>query len=207
MIQRGQIPADVVFSMASPMDEKGFFSLSLGPDYTMAAVAKARAVLLEVNPNVPFTHGNCHVHISQVSALVESNDPVMEVGLPKIGPVQEAIGKYVADMIDDGSTLQIGYGGIPDPVVMQLSDKHDLGIHTEMIGDGILTLIESGAITNRKKKPARQNGGHVCAGFEKAVPVHGAQSNDRNAPDRFHQRPLPGRTKRQTDVDQCHLAN
>jgi len=77
MIQRGQIPADVVFSMASPMDEKGFFSLSLGPDYTMAAVAKARAVLLEVNPNVPFTHGNCHVHISQVSALVESDDPVM----------------------------------------------------------------------------------------------------------------------------------
>ena len=151
MIQRGQIPADVVFSMASPMDEKGFCSLSLGPDYTMAAVAKARAVLLEVNPNVPFTHGNCHVHISQVSALVESNDPVMEVGLPKIGPVQEAIGKYVADMIDDGSTLQIGYGGIPDAVVMQLSDKHDLGIHTEMIGDGILTLIESGAITNRKK--------------------------------------------------------
>lgn len=151
MIQRGQIPADVVFSMASPMDEKGFFSLSLGPDYTMAAVAKARAVVLEVNPNVPFAFGNCHVHISQVSALVESSEPVMEVGLPKIGPVQQAIGKYVADMIDDGSTLQIGYGGIPDAVVMQLAGKHDLGIHTEMIGDGILTLIESGAITNRKK--------------------------------------------------------
>ena len=151
MIQRGQIPADVVFSMASPMDEKGFFSLSLGPDYTMAAVAKARAIVLEVNPNVPFAYGNCHVHVSQVSALVESDAPVLEVGLPKIGPVQQAIGKYVADMIDDGSTLQIGYGGIPDAVVMQLADKHDLGIHTEMIGDGILTLIESGAITNRKK--------------------------------------------------------
>lgn len=151
MIQRGQIPADVVFSMASPMDEKGFFSLSLGPDYTMAAVAKARAIVLEVNPNVPFAYGNCHVHISQVSALVESDEPVLEVGLPKIGPVQQAIGKYVADMIDDGSTLQIGYGGIPDAVVMQLAGKHDLGIHTEMIGDGILTLIESGAITNRKK--------------------------------------------------------
>ncbi|MFZ2392324.1 MAG: acetyl-CoA hydrolase/transferase C-terminal domain-containing protein [Rhodoferax sp.] len=151
MIQRGQIPADVVFSMASPMDEKGFFSLSLGPDYTMAAVAKARAIVLEVNPNVPFAYGNCHVHISQVSALVESSEPVLEVGLPKIGPVQQAIGKYVADMIDDGSTLQIGYGGIPDAVVMQLAGKHDLGIHTEMIGDGILTLIESGAITNRKK--------------------------------------------------------
>jgi acyl-CoA hydrolase len=151
LIGRGQIPADVVFSMASPMDEHGYFSLGLAADYTMAAIAKARAVVLEVNPNVPFANGNCLVHISQVAALVESDEPVTEVGLPTIGPVQEAIGKYVADMIDDGSTLQIGYGGIPDAVVMQLTRKHDLGIHTEMIGDGILTLIESGAVTNRKK--------------------------------------------------------
>lgn len=150
-IERGQIPAEVVFSMASPMDEHGYFALSLGADYTMAAVAKARAVVLEVNPNVPFAYGNCHVHISQVAALVESDAPVLEVGLPKIGPVQQAIGKYVADMIDDGATLQIGYGGIPDAVVMQLTGKHDLGVHTEMIGDGILTLVESGAITNRRK--------------------------------------------------------
>jgi acyl-CoA hydrolase len=150
-IARGQIGADVVFSMASPMDAHGYFSLSLGADYTMAAIAKARAVVLEVNPNVPFACGNCHVHISQVTALVESNDPVLEVGLPKIGPVQEAIGKHVADMIVDGSTLQIGYGGIPDAVVMQLTGKHDLGIHTEMIGDGILTLVECGAVTNRRK--------------------------------------------------------
>jgi len=141
----------VVFSMASPMDAHGYFSLSLGADYTMAAVARARAVILEVNPNVPFAFGNCHVHISQVAALVESSEPVLEVGLPKIGPVQEAIGKYVADLIVDGSTLQIGYGGIPDAVVMQLTAKHDLGIHTEMIGDGILTLLESGAVTNRRK--------------------------------------------------------
>ena len=151
LIERGLIPADVVFAMASPMDQHGYFSLSLGADYTMAAVARARVIVLEVNPNVPYANGNCHVHISQVSALVESSEPVMEVGLPKIGPVQQAIGKYVADMIEDGSTLQIGYGGIPDAVVMQLTSKRDLGIHTEMIGDGILTLIESGAVTNRRK--------------------------------------------------------
>ncbi|MBB4842203.1 acyl-CoA hydrolase [Paucibacter oligotrophus] len=151
LIARGLIPADVVFAMASPMDPHGYFSLSLGADYTMAALARARVIVLEVNPNVPYANGNCHVHISQVSALVESSEPVMEVGLPKIGPVQQAIGKYVADMIDDGSTLQIGYGGIPDAVVMQLTSKRDLGIHTEMIGDGILTLIESGAVTNRRK--------------------------------------------------------
>lgn len=157
LIDRGLTPADVVVSLASPMDEHGYFALSLAPDYTMAAVKKARAVILEVNPNVPFAYGDCHVHVSQIAGLVVSDAPLMEVGLPTIGPVQEAIGKYVADLIDDGSTLQIGYGGIPDAVVMQLKHKHDLGIHTEMIGDGILTLIESGAVTNRRKthKPGK----------------------------------------------------
>ena len=151
LLASGLLPSDVVFSLASPMDEFGYFSLGLAADYTMAAIAKARAVVLEVNPNVPFAHGDCHVHISQVTALVEDDEPVQEVGLPKIGPVQEAIGKYVAEFIGDGATLQIGYGGIPDAVVMQLVNKHDLGIHTEMIGDGIMTLVESGAVTNRKK--------------------------------------------------------
>ncbi|PAT34871.1 acetyl-CoA hydrolase/transferase family protein [Vandammella animalimorsus] len=151
LIERGLMPADVVFTLASPMDEHGWFSLSLGPDYTMAAIKKARALVLEVNPNVPFANGNCHVHISQVAALVESEDPVFEVGLPTIGPVQQAIGKYVAEMIPDGATLQIGYGAIPDAVVMQLTDKKDLGVHTEMIGDGIMTLVEAGVVNNRRK--------------------------------------------------------
>lgn len=151
LIRQGLTPADVVVSLASPMDEHGYFSLGLAPDYTMAALARARVVILEVNPHVPFCHGQCHVHVSQVAALVESDEPVAEVGLPKIGPVQEAIGKYVADLIPDGATLQIGYGGIPDAVVMQLTHKHDLGVHTEMLGDGILTLVEAGVVTNRLK--------------------------------------------------------
>ena len=151
LIERGLSPSEVVFSMASPMDEHGYFSLSLGTDYTMAAVQKARAVVLEINPHVPFANGNCHIHISEVAALTESSEPLLEVGLPKIGPVQEAIGSYVAEMIPNGATLQIGYGGIPDAVVMQLTNKHDLGIHTEMIGDGIMTLVEAGVVNNRKK--------------------------------------------------------
>jgi acyl-CoA hydrolase len=117
----------------------------------MAAVARAKAVVLETNPNVPFAHGNCHVHISQVAAVVESEAPLAEVGLPTIGPVHEAIGRYVAEMIEDGSTLQIGYGSIPDAVVMQLKHKRELGVHTEMMGDGLLSLIECGAVTNRSK--------------------------------------------------------
>ena len=84
LIKRGLTPSEVVFSMASPMDEHGYFSLSLGTDYTMAAVRKARAVIIEVNPNVPFAYGNCHIHISQVTALVENDEPVLEVGLPTV---------------------------------------------------------------------------------------------------------------------------
>ena len=151
LIERGLTPVDVVFTMASEMNDDGFFSLSLAADYTMAAISKARAVALEVNPNVPFAHGNCHIHISQVTALVESEEALLEVGLPKIGPVQESIGKYVGELIPDGATLQIGYGGIPDAVVTQLTNKQDLGIHTEMIGDGILALVEAGVVTNRRK--------------------------------------------------------
>ena len=151
LIRRGQLPADVVLSIASPIDDEGYFSISLGVDYTLAAIAKARAVVLEVNPNVPFAFGNCRVHISQVTAITESDEPLREVGLPTIGPVQAAIGKLVAERIEDGSTLQIGYGGIPDAVVMQLTEKRDLGIHTEMMGDGLLSLIECGAVNNQRK--------------------------------------------------------
>jgi len=151
MIERGCIAADVVFALASPMDAAGNFALGLGADYTMAAIGRARAVVLETNPNVPFTHGNCHVHVSRVSAIVENSNAVSEAVLPAIGPVQQAIGAHVAELVDDGSTLQIGYGGIPDAVVVQLTSKRDLGIHTEMIGDGILKLVESGAVTNRRK--------------------------------------------------------
>ena len=161
-IERDNIAANVVFALCSPMDDHGYFSISLGPDYTMAALTKAHAVVLEVNPNVPFANGACHVHISQVTALIEDDAPVLEVGLPKIGPVQQAIGKYVADMIDDGSTLQIGYGGIPDAVVMQLTDKKDLGVHTEMLGDGIMSLVEAGVVNCSRKN---FNKGKIIATF------------------------------------------
>ena len=151
LIERGYLAADVVFAIASPMDESGNFALSLATDYTMAAVARARCVVLEVNPNVPYTYGNCHVHVSKVTAVVEDDAPLAEVALPKIGPVQEAIGRHVAELVGDGATLQIGYGSIPDAVVVQLTGKRDLGIHTEMLGDGILRLIDAGAVSNRRK--------------------------------------------------------
>jgi acyl-CoA hydrolase len=112
---------------------------------------------------------------------------VLEVGLPKIGPVQQAIARYVAELIDDGSTLQIGYGGIPDAVVMQLTHKRDLGIHTEMIGDGILTLLESGAVTNRRKNylPGKMVA-DLRARLRQALPHHGSKPADRDPSGRLH---------------------
>lgn len=151
LMRRDLIPADVVFTLASPMDEHGYFSLSLGTDYTYEATKKARTIVLEVNPGVPFAFGTNQIHISQVAAIVEDATPVTEVGLPQIGPIQKEIGRLIADMIPDGSTLQIGYGSIPDAVVMQLGHKNDLGIHTEMFGDGILSMVESGVVTNKYK--------------------------------------------------------
>lgn len=151
LIRRGLTPADIVFSVASSMDEHGFFSLALAADYTMAAIERAKVVVLEVNPNAPFTYGNCQVHISQVTAIVENEAPLLEVGLPVITQLHEAIGHHVAEMIEDGSTLQIGYGAIPDAVVMLLKHKRDLAIHTEMMGDALLSLIECGAVTNKRK--------------------------------------------------------
>ena len=161
-IRDGSFPCDAVVTLASPMDKHGYFSISIGTDYTMAAIQQARTVILEVNPGVPYAYGDCHVHIDQVTAVVEDDRPVTAVGLPTIGPVQKAIGGYVADLIPDGATLQIGYGAIPDAVVMQLTDRTDLGVHTEMMGDGILTLVEAGVVTNARKNVDR---GHMRATF------------------------------------------
>lgn len=151
LIRSGALASDVVFAHASAMDEHGFFALGLSADYTMAAIERARAVVLESNPRVPFCFGDCHVHVSQVSAVVESDEPIYEQPPTVIGPVERAIGGFVAEMIPDGATVQIGIGAIPDAVVQQLTDKNDLGIHTEMIGDGILALLEAGVVTNQRK--------------------------------------------------------
>ena len=160
LIRDALIPVDAVFSLASPMDENGYFALGLATDYTHAAIQKAGKIVLEVNPNVPFASGNCHVHISQVTAIVEDDAPVLEIPQPPIDAVDALIGQHVAELVPDGATLQIGYGGIPSAVASQLVGKHDLGIHTEMVGDSILRLIECGAVTNRRKNfmPGRMVG-------------------------------------------------
>jgi 4-hydroxybutyrate CoA-transferase len=144
-------PVDAVGTVVSPMDEHGYFSISLGVDYTWEALKKARKVILEVNPNVPRCHGNCQIHISQVTHVVECFEAIPELPIPEVTETDEAIGGYVAEMIEDGSTLQIGFGGVPNAVCKALRGKKDLGVHTEMVTVGILDLVECGAVNGSKK--------------------------------------------------------
>lgn len=144
-------PVDVVMASVSPMDKHGYFSLSLGVDYIYEAIRKAKKIIIEANPSCPRTHGKGFIHISQVTAVVESNSPVTELNIPPISEIEEAIGNYVADLIEDGATIQVGFGGIPNAVTAALKDKRHIGIHSEMITDGMVDLVKWGVVDNSKK--------------------------------------------------------
>jgi 4-hydroxybutyrate CoA-transferase len=108
-------------------------------------------VIALVNPNMPRTHGDSFIHVSDIDIAVESEAPIIELPPPRVGPVEEAIGKHIAGLVDDGSCLQLGIGGIPDAVLLFLHEKSDLGIHTEMFSEGVVDLYEEGVITNARK--------------------------------------------------------
>ncbi len=142
---------DFFWGTAAPMDENGFFSLSLGVTYEKIMVEKARFVVLEVNESLPRTMGDTQVHISQIDGIVENNEELVE--LPPTDPTEAdlAIGDHIAELVEDGSTIQLGIGGIPNAIARNLKNKKDLGIHTEMFTDGMVDLFEAGAITGQKK--------------------------------------------------------
>ena len=144
-------PVDVAGTVVSPMDEYGFFTCSLSVGYTMEAVKKAGKVVVQVNPHAPRTHGNCHIHISEIDYIIECDEPLKELEIPSISPVEEAIGGYLAEQIADGSTLQLGWGGIPNAVCKAMLSKKDLGIHTELMSDGIVDLMLAGVVNNSRK--------------------------------------------------------
>lgn len=145
------LPPDIFWGTASPMDKHGYFSLSLGVTYEKVMVEKAETVVLEINENLPRTYGDTMVHISEVDYIVENTTPLPE--LPPIQPSHEEklIGQHIAELIEDGSTIQLGIGGIPNAIAQFLLDKKDLGVHTELLTDGMVDLWEAGVITNRKK--------------------------------------------------------
>ncbi len=148
---RDYVRVDVFMGTVSPMDERGYFSFGLSVDYTSTAAAGARIVLLEVNPNMPRTRGDSLIHISEVDFIVENEAPVPEISIPPLSAEDKIIGCYIAEMIEDGSTIQLGIGAMPNAVAQALQNKSNLGIHTEMITDGMVDLVESGVVTGRKK--------------------------------------------------------
>jgi len=163
LFRKNILPLDVALIQVSPPDAHGFCSLGTSVDVARAAVDVAKTVIAQVNPRMPRTHGDGFIHISRIHALVEQSSELPEVDYSsKVSAAVEQIGRNVASLIEDGATLQMGIGNIPDQVLKNLSSHKDLGIHTEMFSDGIIPLIEEGVINNRKKK---LNVGRSVTGF------------------------------------------
>ncbi len=157
LFSRGILPIDVALIQVSPPDEHGYCSFGVGVECTKPATEVAKVIIAQINPFMPRTLGDCFIHIDKLTSCVEANVPLKE--LPQVSKdvspheqqVFQRIGKNIADLIDDGSTLQIGIGSIPDAVMPFLRGKKHLGIHTEMFSDGAMTLIDEGIITNERK--------------------------------------------------------
>ena len=144
-------PVDVAVIQVSYPDSEGNCSFGLSCDYTKAAAEKARLVIAEMNENMPYVEGDNKIHISRLDYIIPTNLALPEIPLPKITDVEKAIGRNCASLIEDGSTLQLGIGAIPDAVLLFMGDKKDLGIHTEMFSDGVIDLVESGVVNGSKK--------------------------------------------------------
>ena len=142
---------DVVYATVSPMDRHGYFSFGLVASESVELIRRAKYVFLEVNSNMPRVFGSNIIHISQVTALCEYNAPLPVLPLPQVSEKDLTIGRYIAEHIPDGATLQFGIGGVPSAVGCCLDDKKDLGIHTELFTDSMVELIEKGIVTNQKK--------------------------------------------------------
>jgi acetyl-CoA hydrolase len=163
LITRGLLEVDVAMIHVSPPDEHGFCSYGVGVDATKTAVEHAGTVVALVNQQMPRTLGDSFVHVSKLTHVVETDEPVLELPMaPEISEVARTIGEHVASLIPDGATLQMGIGEIPDAVLIFLADKKHLGVHTEMFSDGLVDLFEAGVITNEHKTLHR---GKIVASF------------------------------------------
>jgi acyl-CoA hydrolase len=156
------MPLDVALIHVSPPDKHGYCSLGVSVDATVAAVQTARYVIAQVNPNMPRTHGDGLIHVDQINALVEVDDALPEQFVPEPDEAEMRIGQFCAELIDDGATLQMGIGAIPNAVLKSLTGHKNLGIHTEMFSDGVIELVEKGVITGKKKKI---HPGKIVSGF------------------------------------------
>lgn len=162
LIRNGTIPIDVALVQVSPPDKHGFCSLGISVETTKAAVEHATKVIAQINPQMPRTHGDGLFHISKFHKVFEYDHPLPEMKPSELSVEEKQIGVHVSSVIEDGATLQMGIGAIPDATLSCLGDHKDLGVHTEMFSDGLLPLIEKGIITNKYKT---RHPGVIVSGF------------------------------------------
>lgn len=162
LFRSGRLGVDVALITVSPPDRAGYVSLGISVDVVKSAIEAADVVLAELNPAMPRTHGDSFVHLSEIDAFVECDVPLLELPRLEPDPVSQEIARNVASLIPDGATIQMGIGEIPHAMTPFLGNKHDLGVHTEMLSDGVVDLIEGGVITGRRKNIHR---GKVVTSF------------------------------------------
>jgi Acetyl-CoA hydrolase len=162
LFDAGLLPLDAVFVNATPPDAHGFCSLGTSVEAMHAAIGAATTVIVQFNAAMPRTLGESFIHISQIDLAVECDIPPYPHATGTIGEMERRIGEYVADLVPDGATIQLGIGAIPAATALALLDKHDLGVHTEMFTDSVVDLVEAGVITGARKE---RNRGKVVAAF------------------------------------------
>ncbi|MDT0678673.1 acetyl-CoA hydrolase/transferase family protein [Autumnicola musiva] len=151
LFRKNILPLDVAFIQVSPPDKHGYCSLGVSVDITLPAIQTAKKVIAQINPKIPRTHGDGIIHVSKIDAAIEV-DTLIHSSVPSAPTeVEQKIGRHVANLVEDGATLQMGIGGIPNVVLANLNNHKRLGIHTEMFSDGILPLVKSGVITGEEK--------------------------------------------------------
>ncbi len=150
------LPLDVALVHVSPPDRHGYCSLGVSVDATLAAVHSAKLVIAQVNQNMPRTHGEGMLHISKIHAMTDVSDAIIETPRHALSDIEIRIGSHIASIVDDGATLQLGIGAIPDATLAALCGHKDLGIHSEMFSDGVVDLVEKGVINGRKKRSHKE---------------------------------------------------
>ena len=152
LFRRSILPLDVAFIQVSPPDSHGYCSLGTSIDITIPAIQTAKLVIAQVNPQVPRTHGDGFIHMSELDFAIEEDAPIYGHDLPVASEIENKIGANIASLVEDGATLQMGIGAIPNAALQNLGNHKNLGIHTEMFSDGILPLVESGVINGSQKE-------------------------------------------------------
>ena len=163
LLRRKEQRVDTVLVQVSSPDQHGNCSLGISVEVTAAACQMASKIIAHVNPSMPRTHGDSFINLKDIDYAFMDDKSLITHERREVGTTEQAIGAHVADLIDDGSCLQMGIGAIPDAALACLGDRRDLGVHTEMFSDGVLDLVESGAITNARKKIAP--GRHYVVNF------------------------------------------